>query len=460
MSRSTPLRSVRRIASDVNHLGDSPHEERQNILVAQRVMDQLAGLDPQPLPEVQTAVVPAGHFSGDQLVAERTPAGVMHLFLADGVGHGLVPALLALPLTRTFSTMSRKGFNLPTIVKELNRTIRQYRLPDQFVAVTLVAFDPFTGDLEVWNGGNPDGLLFDRDGNLLRRFKSTQLPLGVCDTTELDTTTVSTLAPDGAQLLLFSDGLVEAEGVRGEHFSERRLLTCVSRHAPDERVQAVLAEVRSHLGAQPAHDDISILSMDCVRKTAVARPTAGTEAADSVGRWLAQANWTCSLRLGAETLRRIDAVPVIQNFLRDINPAARDYSRQFVVLSELFNNALDHGLLKLDSSLKNGPEGMGPYMTERALRLSALREGEIVIEAAGAHHGGRRAICIKVRDSGGGFPHKDIFGAPRPAEATVPHGRGIALVRALADEFHYEGAGNVAQVLCCSDDMENNKEAA
>src|SRR6185369_5818259 len=170
-------------------------EERENALVAQRVMDQMAGMEAQPLAEVQKAVAAASGFSGDRLVGERTPAGVLHVFLADGVGHGLVPALLALPLTQLFSAMSRKGFHLSAIVGELNRKISQYRLPGQFVAVTLAAYDPLTGYLEVWNGGNPDGLLLDADGTLLRRFASTHLPLGVASGAELDTRTEGMLVP-------------------------------------------------------------------------------------------------------------------------------------------------------------------------------------------------------------------------------------------------------------------------
>jgi len=40
-----------------------------------------------------------------------------------------------------------------------------------------------------------------------------------------------------------------------------------------------------------------------------------------------------------------------------------------MILSELFNNALDHGILKLDSSLKQHEEGMEKYFDERAKTL-------------------------------------------------------------------------------------------
>jgi hypothetical protein len=443
-------------------------EQKRNVLVAQRVMDQMADMEARPLPEVQKAVVPASGFSGDRLVAERTPAGVLHVFLADGVGHGLVPALLALPLTQLFSAMSRKGFNLPAIVAELNRKIGLYRLPGQFVAVTLAAYDPAAGHIEVWNGGNPDGLLLARDGLLLRRFPSRNLPLGLASAAELDTRTDCARVPDGAELLLFSDGLPEAEGRDNSRFGEARLLECASRQEPGMRLDAVLSEVRRHLGGREAHDDISLLVLGCQREAAVAatadRPAVAAERAS--GEWAGRAQWSFTLRLDAETLRLVDAVPVIQNLLRDVH-AGGDYSRQFVVLSELFNNALDHGLLQLDSSLKNGADGMAEYLAERARRLAALEQGEIVVELSSAVGEGRRALRLKVQDSGQGFAHAAAL-APSPegaaagadsvsAPGPAPYGRGIALVRMLADEFRYLGSGNIAEALCFS---QNNKEAA
>jgi len=465
------------------HLARRLAEERENALVAQRVMDQMAGMEAQPLAEVQKAVAAASGFSGDRLVAERTPAGVLHVFLADGVGHGLVPALLALPLTQLFSAMSRKGFHLSAIVSELNRKISQYRLPGQFVAVTLAAYDPLTGYLEVWNGGNPDGLLLDADGILLRRFASAHLPLGLASGAELDTRTEGMLVPDGAQLLLYSDGLVEAEGEgagdgvnAGARFGEQRLLACAGAHAPASRLDAILAAVKAHLAGRDAHDDISLLALACARQAraaeAPARPAAQA-AADSE-----RTQWAFSLRLCGDTLRSVDAVPVIQNLLRDVTPESGDHARHFVVLSELYNNALDHGLLQLDSRLKDGPEGIGGYLAERARRLEALKDGEIVVEISATRGDGRRALRLAVRDSGAGFEHgapdaqiksapaleskgalPELKGAAPEAKgasmapqakggAPAPYGRGIALVRTLADEFRHLGAGNIAEAVC------------
>ncbi|MBK9349475.1 MAG: SpoIIE family protein phosphatase [Sulfuritalea sp.] len=114
-----------------------------------------------PIPELpdgrdlQYRVVPSAVFSGDMVLARRTPAGRLHLLLADAVGHGLPAAINILPLFFPFDGMSRKGCTLATVARELNRRVRDLLPIDRFVAATLVSVDTASGVFEIWNGGNP-----------------------------------------------------------------------------------------------------------------------------------------------------------------------------------------------------------------------------------------------------------------------------------------------------------------
>jgi hypothetical protein len=74
--------------------------------------------------DLQYRVVPSAVFSGDMVLARRTPAGRLHLLLADAVGHGLPAAINILPLFFPFDGMSRKGCTLATVARELNRRVR------------------------------------------------------------------------------------------------------------------------------------------------------------------------------------------------------------------------------------------------------------------------------------------------------------------------------------------------
>ncbi|HZX29268.1 MAG TPA: ATP-binding protein, partial [Telluria sp.] len=122
--------------------------------------------------------------------------------------------------------------------------------------------------------------------------------------------------------------------------------------------------------------------------------------------------------------------------------AGKEHRRQvFVILSELFTNAVEHGLLGLDSSLKGGVDGFEAYMAERQRRLDALDGGHVEIGLERALIDGRAAIRIRVRDTGQGFDYGALDLAAFGQNAT-PYGRGILLASSLCYSLEFVGAGN------------------
>jgi len=112
----------------------------------------------------------------------------------------------------------------------------------------------------------------------------------------------------------------------------------------------------------------------------------------------------------------------------------------FFILSELFNNALDHGILKLDSALKRLPDGFERYLQVRAERLVVLSSGLIEIDIEPTRESGEETLKIRVKDSGCGFDHAKL--APGTNGIADRAGRGIALARNLCAKLDYLGEGN------------------
>ena len=54
----------------------------------------------------------------------------------------------------------------------------------------------------------------------------------------------------------------------------------------------------------------------------------------------------------------------------------------FLVLAELVSNAIDHGVLGLDSSIKREPDGFQRYLQQRQERLVALTEASVEVRIA------------------------------------------------------------------------------
>ncbi|MDE2585178.1 MAG: response regulator, partial [Betaproteobacteria bacterium] len=148
-------------------------------LVVQHLMDRLVNAELLGDPAVSQWVRPAETYSGDLVAAARTPGGVLHVLLADAIGHGLAASLAVMPVIQPFYRMTEKGFGIDAIVREMNRKVRELLPVGRFVAATLAAVDVSNGSIQVWNGGNPAPLLLTDQGLSDLTFTCAHLPLGV-----------------------------------------------------------------------------------------------------------------------------------------------------------------------------------------------------------------------------------------------------------------------------------------
>ena len=208
-------------------------------------------------------VIPAQHFSGDVVAAARSPEGRLYALLADATGHGLAAAISVLPLLTVFYRMAAGNHPVRELVQELNQQLRESMPIGRFVAATVVCLDETHSRGEIWVGGTPEALLFDRWGRPVREFVSTQLPLGIVDNKEVDADPTPFNWDKESQLVLFSDGLLEAENATGQQFGKAGLVAGAANRSPGERFEAIQAALANHLGGVAAADDISLMLIDC-----------------------------------------------------------------------------------------------------------------------------------------------------------------------------------------------------
>ena len=117
----------------------------------------------------------------------------------------------------------------------------------------------------------------------------------------------------------------------------------------------------------------------------------------------------------------------------------------FTILTELWVNALDHGVLELDSSLKQSAEGFAEYFAQRTARLENVSEGSITIQLKHEPCAGGGQLLIRVEDSGPGFDEQSVL--KRLEEQPLASGRGMLLVRSLCTSLTYSNEGRVAQAV-------------
>lgn len=407
------------------------------------IMAQMLRMDDDLGGRVRRYAMRAEHLGGDVLVAAQTPANTVHVMLADAVGRGLAAAINVLPVCRAFYDLTEKGFSIEQIASDLNELVNQIMPVDRFVSTALLSINYDSQVIEVWNGGVPALRLLDRGGGLLHSWPSRHLPLGILDAGAFSAKPEILRYEEDCQLYLFSDGLVEASCPRGRPYSDERIAESLASAPHERRFEALIEDFESHLGGCRVHDDVVVAMMGI---GAGAPPVADSRRSGSGGEATGESDWRVAIRLGASELKQLDVVPLVVQLLSKMTSVKEHHSALFLILSELFNNALDHGVLGLDSGIKHGLDGFEHYLQLRDERMRMLERGEISIEVESAMIEGRPAVRVHVTDSGDGFDYR----AMQAAGGGAQHGRGIVLARSLVSRLEYFGQGNevVAYYIC------------
>lgn len=430
-------RQIARQHEELRHYANLEAEEKRlsNFLMARLVRrEQLNN------PLLQHYLQAASVVSGDLLLGNTSRRDDIYVMLADATGHGLPAALSLIPLSQTFYAMSGKGFQLASIVEELNRQHLAHSPSDRFVAALLACYRPHEGTLEVWNGGIPAALLVDGSGSILWRFRSLNLPLGVTANLPTEQQIEYFKPPEQSQLCMYSDGLIEAENPQGQPFGIQRLEQALQASTPRERVALIQQRLEEHLQGRPAHDDVSILQLFCREAPIRQLPCNGCQPKAACQE--SEGNWSLHLQLSAPQLQRLDLEPLISNFCQALG---LDETRQHLltlILRELLCNALDHGVLGLDSALKHEAEGFERYFHTRQERLLALQDGAIGLDIS--HHCAPSGslLSVRVEDSGPGFEHTQLDLENAQHDDSRYHGRGLMLLRQVCSRLEFLGNGN------------------
>lgn len=248
---------LRRNAERLQRYHDA--QEAENAL-AQRIMERQMARPGLADPAISHWIAPAANFSGDVIAAARSPEGErLYVLLADATGHGLAAAISVLPVITVFYGYVEFGYPLADLVMELNRQLRATMPSGHFVAASLLCIDDQGGSVEIWQGGMPDILLLDAAGEVKRRFAARHLPLGIVDfDEEMGELTRIDFHP-GEQLVLLSDGLVEAVDANGIQFGVQRLTEVLAKAPAGQRLEAVRRSLYTHTGTGQPQDDISLL---------------------------------------------------------------------------------------------------------------------------------------------------------------------------------------------------------
>ncbi len=201
----------------------------------------------------------AGPVSGDycDLIVPQDGDGSLLFLLGDVSGKGVAASILMSHLHAIFRTLMKAKLPVSQLVEQANRLFCEGTMTKHFA--TLVCGRANTsGEVEICNAGHCLPLLVR--GNKVESIPSMGLPLGTFCTGEFSSKKV-TLAP-GDSLLLYSDGLSEAENKSAAQYGVDRLSALVggrSALSPQELISACLGDLTNFLSGAPRTDDLTMM---------------------------------------------------------------------------------------------------------------------------------------------------------------------------------------------------------
>jgi two-component system, HptB-dependent secretion and biofilm response regulator len=469
------IKAIQRISNLYSQVKNLQQEQQKDEELAEQLLNGVIGARNYATDRIGIIKKAAAIFSGDIQLSVLCPNGDVNVLLGDFTGHGLRSSIGAIPLASTFRAMTLKGFSLIDIIKQINSQLYDLLPPDLFLAATFVCVSTHHNSAHIFNAGLPDTYIFDGEAQIKQLIKSQHPPIGVlAELLPHSHVDVYNVDSDD-RIILISDGVIEARNTDKEMYgSERFEQTVMSGDFSQNIAVLIMQSVNEFCQDTQQEDDISIIDIPCnlavEDKNSIIALTEdetvnnlqpnemfaeevseneltqqNTSAVDHL--LLAPPIWQWRLSLSGCRLAEINPVPIAMTQIQAIEGAGEHWHSLYTILTELFVNALDHGILELSSELKNSPQGFAHYFNEREKKLANLSTGTIVIKLSYylLTSGGR--MMIQIKDTGKGFNSLEKFkkNSISLAEKSALSGRGLELVNQLTDTLEYQENGTLVK---------------
>ncbi len=248
---------------------------KRDLEIAKEIQAWLMPSAPPQVPGIQMsfATRPANTVAGDYYDAFLRTANPgstaacppLLLVVADVAGKSVPAALLMATLQASLRTLAGICTTTLELIERLNRYACEQNVGGQrFTTAFLAELDPVTRQLTYVNAGHNWPVLRHASGKF-ERLETGGLPLGLMRNARYEVGQ-TTLTP-GDLLLVFTDGLIEAENDDEQEYGEPRMLATLNTYSGGtaaEVLQGIMASADRFVGFAPQHDDITCLVLRAV----------------------------------------------------------------------------------------------------------------------------------------------------------------------------------------------------
>lgn len=212
-----------------------------------------------PAFEFAARMYPARIVAGDYYGFIELANGEVAVVIGDVSGKGVAAGLL-MPSIEVALRMDAPRFpRTSDLLRAFNNVVQQITAGRRFITLFYGKLSPQSRSLEYTNAGHNPPLLI-RAGAETCKLDQGGPVLGVLPNTEYKNDVVALSRRD--VLVLYTDGVVEAESPAGEEYSVARLAALVSLHlqeSADKLIESIHASVTQFRGAAPQADDMTLV---------------------------------------------------------------------------------------------------------------------------------------------------------------------------------------------------------
>ena len=210
--------------------------------------------------EIAASTQMCGAVGGDYLDYFLLDGDRILLAIGDVAGKGIGAALVMSSVHASCRALVRHVHGIEQIVGILNDTLLESTREGIYVTLVFVLIDPAARRLHYVNAGHNPPLYVQADGSAMLLDEAGGPPAGLFPGSRYRRE-VCSLSP-GSALVIYTDGIVEAEDTEGDEFGLERLRRLVTseRALPAAQIAAsIRSAVQQHTVGMPARDDATFI---------------------------------------------------------------------------------------------------------------------------------------------------------------------------------------------------------
>ncbi len=222
------------------------------------------GLLPKALPEIEgwqlyAHNIPSRGVSGDFYKLELVDDGSCAIMVADVSGKGIAASLLTASLEALAAGPIHDGVAPEVICDRVSHLLFERTPPEKYATGFVASFDPVSGVFRYCNAGHNPAIVL-RTGGEVELLGSTGMPLGILPTGVYAAGDLT--LEMGDTVVLYTDGLTEAENPEEEEYGEARLAELCAKHrgeSLDDLAATISTDQDAYVRGVPYVDDRTVV---------------------------------------------------------------------------------------------------------------------------------------------------------------------------------------------------------